>query len=251
MIYITGDCHGDFRRFGTQIFPEQREMGREDYVIICGDFGGVWSKEEECGEEKHQLDWLEEKPFTTLFVDGNHENFDRLCSMPEEEWHGGRIHRVRPHILHLMRGQVFEIEGKTFFTFGGASSHDTGGGILEPDDPDFKKKKSRLNKGKAPYRINHVSWWQQELPSGEEMEEGRRNLEKQGNQVDFIITHCCGSGTQAQLDGDKYKGDVLTDYLEEIRRDIRYEKWFFGHYHDNRNVNAKELLLYEQIIRIS
>lgn len=25
-IYITGDCHGDYRRFNTQIFPEQKEM---------------------------------------------------------------------------------------------------------------------------------------------------------------------------------------------------------------------------------
>ena len=55
-------------------------MTKEDYVIICGDFGGVWNKEVENKEEKHLLDWLEEKPFTTLFVDGNHEN---LCQCPE------------------------------------------------------------------------------------------------------------------------------------------------------------------------
>lgn len=32
---------------------------------------------------------------------------------------------------------------------------------------------------------------------------------------------------------------------------IRLVEWFFGHYHDNRNINAEEILLYEQIIRIS
>ena len=31
-----------------------------------------------------------------------------------------------------MRGQVFEIEGKTFFTMGGAASHDIQDGILDP-----------------------------------------------------------------------------------------------------------------------
>ena len=49
-----------------------------DYVIICGDFGGVWNKDEESNTETMLLDWLECKPFTTLFVDGNHEGFDFL-----------------------------------------------------------------------------------------------------------------------------------------------------------------------------
>ena len=34
-----------------------------------------------------------------------------------------------------MRGQVFTIDDKTFFTFGGAQSHDIRDGILETDDP--------------------------------------------------------------------------------------------------------------------
>ena len=78
MIYITGDCHREFSRFNTQNFPEQYEMTKEDYVIICGDFGGVWDYGKESKEEKHLLDWLDGKPFTTLFVSGNHEKFDRL-----------------------------------------------------------------------------------------------------------------------------------------------------------------------------
>lgn len=132
MIYITGDCHQDFRRFSTRIFPEQKEMTKDDYVIVCGDFGGVWNRGGENKEEKHLMDWLEGKPFTTLFVDGNHENFDRLYACPVEEWHGGKVHKIRPTVIHMMRGQVFAIDGKSVFTFGGASSHDIDGGILEP-----------------------------------------------------------------------------------------------------------------------
>ncbi len=128
MIYITGDCHADFSRFSTAIFPEQREMTKEDYVIICGDFGGVWTKGEESPREKWDLNWLEDKSFTTLFVDGNHENFDRLYSYPVEKWHGGKVHKIRDSVIHLMRGQVFEIEDRKIFTFGGASSHDVQGG---------------------------------------------------------------------------------------------------------------------------
>ena len=31
-IYITGDTHGDFQRFGSKYFPQQKEMSREDYL---------------------------------------------------------------------------------------------------------------------------------------------------------------------------------------------------------------------------
>ncbi|MEI3143544.1 MAG: metallophosphoesterase family protein [Oscillospiraceae bacterium] len=89
MIYITGDTHGGFQRFGNNYFPQQKHMSREDYVIITGDFG----RPSDAGpKDWYWLDWLSGKPFTTLFVDGNHENFDLLNALPEKEWHGGRVH---------------------------------------------------------------------------------------------------------------------------------------------------------------
>ena len=75
MIYITGDCHGDYRRFNTEIFPEQKEMTREDFVIVCGDFG-YWDRSK---EQEWQRKWLSGKSFTLLWVDGNHENYDMLA----------------------------------------------------------------------------------------------------------------------------------------------------------------------------
>lgn len=250
MIYITGDCHGNFERFNTSIFPEQKAMTKNDYVIICGDFGGVWNKDSESKIETMILDWLDCKPFTTLFVDGNHENFDRLYAYPVETWNGGKIHRIRPSVIHLMRGQVFTIEGKKIFAFGGAKSHDISGGILEFDAPDFDSKRIILEQGYKPYRINHLSWWKEELPSEEEMDEGRRNLEDNENAVDFIVTHCCATSTEVLLGGGLYEHDYLNHYFEEIRQSVKFKKWFFGHYHENRNINAEEILIYEQIVRI-
>ena len=87
-VYITGDTHGGFQRFGSKYFPQQKNMGREDYVIVTGDFGGLWDG---SPKDQYWLDWLEEKPFTTLFVDGNHENFDLLNALPERPWNGGRV----------------------------------------------------------------------------------------------------------------------------------------------------------------
>ena len=250
MIYITGDCHADFTKFNMENFPEQKEMTKDDYVIICGDFGGVWAKDEESEKEKWWLDWLESKSFTTLFVDGNHENFDRLYSYPVEEWNGGKVHRIRPSVIHLMRGQVFTIEDKKIFAFGGARSHDIDGGILEYDDPNFFRKRKELDRDFKSYRVNHYSWWKQEMPSDEEMDEGIRNLVLHNNKTDFIVSHCCATSTQALISGGMYKIDYLNDYFEKIRSSVEFKKWIFGHYHNNINVNVQEILIYEQIIRI-
>ena len=84
-IYVTGDIHAEPDRFNTENFPEQKEMTKDDYVIICGDFGGVWNKDGESKMETSALDGLDGKAFTTLFVDGNHENFDRLYAYPVEK----------------------------------------------------------------------------------------------------------------------------------------------------------------------
>ena len=249
MVFVTGDTHGNWMdRLKAYSFPEQREMTKEDYVIICGDFG-IWDNSK---REKYNLSWLDDKPFTTLFVSGNHENYDILDSLEMSEWHGGLVNFVRKSVIHLMRGQVFNIEDKTFFTFGGASSHDISAGILEPDDPNFKEKKKHLDKDPfALYRINHVSWWERELPSENEMEMGLNNLKKENNEVDYIITHS-PSTSELYLMGGKglYQSDILTNYLEDVKANTEYKRHFFGHMHWDKAINDKDVCLYEQIIRI-
>lgn len=131
-VYITGDLHANFNRFTNRNFPEQKELTKDDYVIVCGDFGGVWDG---CDVENHNLDALNERKFTTLFVPGNHEGYDILDKLPVAEWHGGKVSYVRDSIIYLHRGQVYNIDGKMFWCFGGASSHDISDGILELDDP--------------------------------------------------------------------------------------------------------------------
>ena len=147
MIFITGDTHGDVTRFSMDNFPEQKTFDNQNknFVIICGDFGLVWDYKEENKSEKYWINWLENKNFTTLFVDGNHEAFNRLYDYHVKEWNGGLVHEIRPHVLHLMRGQIFNIDGCTIFTFGGARSHDIDN-LLDTNDLDFTKKRNNFEK---------------------------------------------------------------------------------------------------------
>ena len=248
MIYITGDIRGYPNRFAMNSFPEQKNMTKDDYVIILGDFGLIWDNKE-SKNEKYWLKWLDEKPFTTLFIDGNHENFNRLYSYPVEEWKGGKIHKISDSVYHLMRGQVFNIDNTTFFTFGGARSHDISAGILDRADKDFHKKKKQLDKDPwNSYRILNESWWELELPTNEEIEEGRKNLNKY-NKVDYILTHCPPASIYKKLDFTE-KGNNLTLFLDEVYENTKFNTWLCGHIHENMKINDKFIILYEQITAI-
>ena len=214
MIYITGDTHADFSRFELEKFPIQTEMTKDDYVIICDDFGGVWNYITESIYEKYWLDWLNNKKFTTLFVDGNHENYTRLYNdYPVEEWHGGKVHDIQDGILNL----------------------------------DEEEKIYEYRKRGAYFRIRDSSWWDLELPTQGEMQNGIKNLEKTNYKVDYIITHCYPTSIQTLLN-PFYKKDILTDYLQEISEKCEFKKWLFGHYHDYKQVNSQFTLLYEDIV---
>lgn len=256
-IYITGDIHGNPASLGVNSFYEQKKFDKdnkdENIVIILGDFGLVWNKDGEDKNEKYWLDWLESKPFTTVFVDGNHENFKRLYTYPIKKWHGGKVHEIRPNVLHLMRGEIFNIEDLNFFAFGGASSHDIQDGILDYNDKDWRKKAKELDKrGKYMYRVKDLLWWEEELPTEEEMQHGLEALKRHDNKVDFLLTHS-PSTSELILMGGKglYELDILTDYLEKIKAVCDYERHFFGHMHVNRAINEKDICLYEQIIRMN
>jgi len=225
MIYVTGDTHIpiDIKRLNTKNFPEQKEMTKDDFVIICGDFGGVWDG---SNEEKYWLKWLEEKNFMTLFVDGNHENHKMLNSFPISDFCGGKAHKISDSIYHLMRGEIYIFEDKKFFTMGGAESHD-----------------------KAWRRIN-ISWWPEEMPFEEEYENAVNNLNKYNWDVDVIISHCCPDSIQNKINSN-FKHDKLTNFFEHVvKEDCTYKKWYFGHYHVDVNVDEKHTCLYNWIIKV-
>lgn len=227
-IWVTGDTHGseyDASRFSFKNFPNGKKMTKDDYIIILGDFGYIFAQEEDPFE-KYWLDWFNDRPFTTLFLDGNHENFEALKKYPIKEWKGGKIQEIRPSVYHLMRGQIYDINGKRIFTFGGAKSQD------------------------KETRTEHINWWKEEMPNYMEYEEAEKNLEKVSNTVDFVLTHCAPTSVVKKIDSS-YSKDQLTEYFEMIlnKKDIK-EKWYCGHYHLDEDITDKVTCLYKDIVKI-
>lgn len=225
MIYVTGDTHGEVTFQKLPAFARANpQLTKRDYVIIAGDFGGVWS--EKTLEE--DLRPYSELPFTVLFVDGNHENFDLLNAFPVSKWKGGKVHFVREDIIHLMRGQVFELEGHTVFTFGGATSVDRG------------------------FRREGYSWWKAERPTDEDLDEALANLKRYNNKVDYIVTHSCGERAlmypplrTRTLQMDVYPENQMLSYFEDI---LEYKHWYFGHYHLDGRLNDRMTVLLNEIV---
>lgn len=223
-MYVTGDTHGEEARMVYAGYPYNRDLGEGDILFILGDFGYISND----GYKEHMfLKYLaEEKPYTICFIDGNHENFDVLESFPVEEWNGGKVHVIRrdqaknPKIIHLMRGQVYEIDGKKIFTFGGGYSLD------------------------RYMRREGYSWWAREMPSQEEMDEGLRNLERVGFKVDYILTHTAPMDTMARYKHYHPDERPLNNYLEYIREKTTYEHWYMGHLHLEEHLWRNQTILW-------
>ena len=231
MIYITGDTHReqDIHKINPREFIPGRTLTENDYVIICGDFGCIW----DGGSGDHfWLKWLESLPWNTLFVDGNHENFDVLNTYPVVEWHGGKVHQIRKNVLHLMRGEVFDIDGYQFFAFGGGYSHD------------------------VKYRTEKINWWQDELPTKEEVDHAFDNLEKHNWKVDYVLSHDVylshPFASKYSLSLQPYKNRVdIQSVMEKIEKKLDYKIWFSGHYHTDCIYKASKapcLTLFEDVL---
>lgn len=255
MILCTGDIHGDIKEFISRVetFVEYRELEDVNYVIIAGDFGGTWYDISHPLYEKYynvmsyfnqeeDLDRLNEKPWVTLFVDGNHENFDKLYLYPVKEWNGGKVHEIRPNVLHLMRGEVFTIEGKKILAMGGAACHDIQDGVLDPWNEEKKIMEWEKDRFKL-FRIKEISWWEEELPSEDEKMHCAVNIALNDYKFDYIISHELPA-SDVGLMGRGYIPDDYSKWLERVRANVQYKKWIGGHYHTNQNITDKETVLY-------
>ena len=217
MIYITGDTHGDidFKKLIT--FFSNRLVNENDYLIILGDAGIVWSEEENYINDYSSLG------LTILFIDGNHENFEMLNSFLIVEYHNAKCHKLCENIYHIMRGEILNLGGLSFFCMGGATSTD-----------------------KA-YRVNRVTWWEEENISNKDIMNGLNNLEKVGYRVDYVLTHAAPSFVIAKIFG--FLPNSNTAILENFQKQITFSHWYFGHYHVDVTWN-KYRCFYQDILEI-
>lgn len=211
-VFLCGDIHGtlDIGKIVSFFSNYDDELTKQDYLIICGDVAVCGFSH---GDEVRTRETLRNLPVTVLFCDGNHENFDELNSYVEEEWHGGLVHMIENDIIHLMRGQVYEIDSKKFFVFGGAYSVDRSS------------------------RVEGVTWFKEEVPTEEEYHEGWKNLEKENYKVDYVVSHTAPYEICSEMGFGSF--DEAAEQTREFQRFadcLEFEEWYFGHFHVDDDV---------------
>ena len=224
MIYITGDTHGFIDIGKLEAFASNTCLSNEDYIIVLGDFGAIW----DVNSFNKFMEYYDRFPFTTLFVDGNHENFDFLDSFHVDNWQGGKIHRISSKIIHLLRGEVFTLNGLKFLALGGAESDD------------------------RERRVTHLSWWPQETIQMTDIEHALHSVSSTGK-LDYIISHTCPKKflSKELLDTRPYKTDFTSEErLDILAEKVVFSKWFFGHWHADMDIAQKIRAVYNEIIRI-
>ena len=219
MVYVTGDLHADLSRLTG---PSARRLRKGDILLVCGDFGFIWDG---SAAEQKRLARLARLRYTVAFVDGRHENFDLLNDYPTVEWNGGTARQINDRVFHLQRGQIYTLEGHTYFTFGGGES----------DDKEF--------------RIPGESWWQAELPTEEEMLAARERLAAHGNRVDCIITHMPSLKARARLHS-RVSTDGVSIFLGALEDTVTCSRWYFGSLHMDKALSAQRRSVFRDILPI-
>ena len=214
MIYFISDLHGGKDTRSLEKYGKIRNDG--DILIILGDVGVKFDKNSEDNAyfDRYFLDLK----YPILMIDGNHENFDYLYSCPKEKAYGGEVHRLTDSVIHLCRGEIFTIDGKTFLVMGGCKSTQ-------------KWKDSGL-------------WWEAEDPTAEEIAHARENLAACGNKVDYILTH---KHRRTNADENDLTLEGLIEYIE---KNVEYNHWYSGHWHAEAFPDKKHTIVYDNPIQL-
>jgi hypothetical protein len=225
MIYFTGDTHGEQDRLGRSAL---RKLSPGDTLIICGDFGFIWDA---SAKEQKFLDKLSRLSFNICFLDGTHENFELLNTYPLVRYCGGKAHRIRPNVFHLLRGQVFTFENKTVFTMGGGEPPES----LLMEDEELRSQRP-------------------EVPSKQDMLEAVENLQKHDYSVNYIVTHEPPASIRDFLTVDGYSQremSALGAFLDELSKTAHFDKWYFGSMHVDKFVSRSYTGVFKELVPAS
>ena len=218
-VYVTGDCHGDFRKIYE--FADKMDLAEEDYIIVLGDMGLFWRYDKKDANVFIK-DFEARYNFNLYFIDGNHENFVLLNRLEEDENYMGNVSK---HIKWLKRGRTYNIDGKKILAIGGADSVDKN--LRTPD----------------------LSWWIQEQITNEDVSK------VEATHYDYVLSHCCPTSifnmnkvylcTRGNIvDDTNIEFHQSENKLEQILNFIEFDKLYFGHYHVDLHIDEQFTCLY-------
>jgi hypothetical protein len=218
-LLISGDLHGDASIRRVQLPTVSARLADWETIrclIVVGDWGVVWNDSPvSVAQEKRLLAIYDKLPWETLVLLGNHEGFDRIERLPWTSRLDGPVRQASTKVFILQHGNIYTIEGKRLFVFGGGDSIDKG--------------------ARKPY----LSWWPQEIPTMDDFYRARATLAKSARKIDYVLTHTVPDKVidemRAQsklLFGNRKFEDPTVRMLDQLEPELTEAKaWYFGHFH--------------------
>ena len=233
-IFLTGDCHKNFGRLRR--FCKEKNTTKDDILILLGDSGINYYLDE---RDNYDKSFLSKLPITMIIVHGNHEERAWNCegyqkAMLSSDIKGDfYIQEEYPNLLFCHDLDLFYINGKSFAVISGAYSVD---------------KWYRLENGWHWFNSEQIS--EEDMQSSIDVLEFHIKNKHEKTRYDYVLSHTCPTKympTDLFLSGiDQSKVDKRTEeFLEKVESLISYDKWFFGHFHDDRQAWDKGKMLFE------
>lgn len=228
MIYITGDTHRDFTHIKK--FCVEQNTTINDTMIILGDACINYMLDQHDVEFKT---YLSKFPIKFFCVHGNHEQRpEAIMSYIYDDISGTYYEEEFPNIQFARDGNIYEFNDKEYIVIGGAYSVD---------------KEYRL--------LGNGKWWANEQPSQSVKEDVEWTLENICEwHIDGVLSHTCPfkyEPIEMFLSGiDQRNVDDSTErWLDIIEERLKYDAWWCGHWHTDKNVD-KMHFLFNDIIEL-
>ena len=183
------------------------------FIVILGDGGFLWHEDSYSdfnGELISTLsNWMKELHSILIVIPGNHENYERIYSLPKVSLDRnckGEFREISPYIKYTERYGEYTFEGKEFLILGGARSID----------------KMYRHKGE---------WFPEETFSIQEKNKIISII--RDNEYDYVLAHTCPDYITHQIFDTRYR-DSNSEFFDRVMNYISPKIWFFGHFHPEK-----------------
>lgn len=230
-IFVTGDCHGQFHKIKE--FTEKAETTLDDLLIIVGDVGVNYNQEE---QDRNRKNYLSKLPISFLMIKGNHdarpETVPNMCYSYHAAFSANVYFEKEYSNIYYINAGVFQLNGQKCLAIGGAYSVD---------------KYYRLE-------FKPLSWFYDEQPNAYEKAKIKDILEM-NKEFNFVFTHTCPIDLVPRhlflSSIDQSKVDTSTEeFLQEVYNQIKFKKWYCGHYHGDEWLSNSVRMLYAEVVML-
>lgn len=228
-LVIRGDTHGLSPVGGYE--EEFSGLDEHDTLLILGDTAIGWPGYNE--DTLLILNEMESHPFTTIYLFGNHDNYDYAETLPVAENGMRQVvfdGKTYERQFVVDKPMIADIADYHCLLIPGADSHDIDCLFMPDDMEGYRISQYQRRLG----RLIGVNWWPQEAINTTALYKLLKG--RSDEHFDLVLSHDAPAhftNIASPYGGVGYRLNptVGERYLEALYESIDYDYWFHGHFH--------------------